>query len=103
MNNPGHNNTFNKDAERIERDEQPRLEGLMNLSSEFADPNAELHQHVPSKELDIVTNDAVGKVEKLLPQAINPKPVSIPRDGRTYRNEVDTNEDSSPNVMAPKE
>ena len=101
-NNPGHNNTFNSEAERVARDEQPRLEGLMNISGEYADPDAELHRHIASEAVDTATDDTADKVEKLIPEPFNPKPVYIPRDGRSHRDDVDTNEDGSPNVLAPK-
>lgn len=102
MNNPGHNNTFNKAAEGVNRDGQRRL---MNTSHEWdkaAEEDLLFVERDPNEPVKPVVAGGItatsDKAKELL--ADTPSPAA---DGPTYREEIDTNDDGTPNVMAPKE
>lgn len=113
MNNPGHNGTFNKAAESVERDAQRRLMNTPREWDEAAEQARVLDEEATAQaftrddeaaEREIRLRDATTYISKevanVVSQAEEPKDPNV---HLTYRQEVDFNDDGTPNVMAPKE
>lgn len=106
MNHPAHEQPFNKTAEDLRRKDSYPLPGIMNLSGEHLEVAEQERQLEEEKEnghtAELVVAGGVTaaeeKMKRLIPETSAPK-----ADGPTYREELETNDDGTPNVNFPKE
>lgn len=105
MNNPGHEQPFNKTAEEADREEHP-LRGLMNVSREWQDvkeqEEALAAEQESGKKIELVVAGGVTATKKDI-QKLLPAESPAPAEGSTYREELETNDDGTPNVNFSKE